>query len=348
MSNSEIVNNLKSSWDTYRLANPSIRIRDAAKVLDVSEAELVATGCGDSVTRLKPAWYEMLLELEGLGEVMGLTRNEVFIHEKVGRYENASAVPGHQMGQVLDKNIDLRIFFRNWHFAFAVLREKNGDVKRSLQFFDQHGHAVHKIHLRSESNLACFEEIVHKYHHEDQSPEIDVQPAPIKKAELPDSEVDQQALKEAWSTLEDTHQFIFLLRKFKVSRQQAFRIAGPDFARPVETASLRHVLEGAAAVELPLMIFVRNPGCVQIHSGPVRRLKASNGWYNVLDPGFSLHVKDGEIASSWIVKKPVESGWVHSLEYFDDAGEALCYIFSKRKEGQHEMASWRALIQDLV
>ena len=52
------------------------------------------------------------------------------------------------------------------------------------------------------------------------------------------------------------------------------------------------MLEGAAAAELPVMIFVGNPGCVQIHSGPVRRIEVMGPWLNVLDPRFNLHLRE--------------------------------------------------------
>ena len=337
---------LKSAWAAFQTANPHVRIRDAAVALGVSEAELVATQCGETATRLRPDWYEMLFDFEDLGEVMALTRNDVFVHEKVGLYRNPSIVKDHQMGQTLDENIDLRIFFRNWHFAFASQVEVDNRTKRSLQFFDAYGSAVHKLHLRPESNVQHFDAIVRKYRHDEQAQTLNVSPMPAPKEELPDDQIDQQALKEEWAALKDTHQFIFLLRKFNVSREQAFRIAGEEYARPVDTESLQRVLEASAKASLSLMIFVRNPGCVQIHSGPVHRLKKTNDWYNVLDPGFNLHVKYKEIASSWIVKKPVETGEVHSLECFNASGDALCYIFSKRKEGQFEMDAWREILKN--
>ena len=138
-----------------------------------------------------------------------------------------------------------------------------------------------------------------------------------------------------------------MLRKFGVSRLQAFRIAGREFARPVATQSFRDVLEKAAETEIRIMVFVGNHGCIQIHSGPIKKLKEMHGWYNVLDPGFNLHAKDSEIAEAWIVKKPVESGHVHSLEVFDASGDVVCYVFSKRHEGESENEDWRKILAEV-
>ena len=341
--------NLNAAWSVFQEENPRVRIREAAKSLGVTEAELIATDLGDSVVRLEPAWYDMLMEMESFGEVMALTRNDVFVHEKVGHYSKASVMPDHKMGQTLDENIDLRIFFRNWHFGFAVTkRGENGEKKYSLQYFDQYGNAVHKTHFRPESNVDFFHAFVDKYKHAEQSPALSVQPAKSAVHEAPDDEVDLEGLRNAWNALKDTHDFIFMLRKFKVTRTQAFRLAGPDFARSVDTSSFTRIMEEAAAQSLPIMVFVNNPGCTQIHSGPIHRLKTIHEWYNVLDPGFNLHVRYQEIASTWIVRKPVETGEVHSLECFDDAGKVLCYLFSKRKEGQHEMQGWRDLLNSIT
>jgi putative hemin transport protein len=46
------------------------------------------------------------------------------------------------------------------------------------------------------------------------------------------------------------------------------------------------------------MVFVGSPGCIQIHSGPVKNIKVMNEWLNVLDPDFNLHVREDLIHSS--------------------------------------------------
>lgn len=342
------IHELKAAWSAFRENNPRVRIRDAAAALGVSEAELLATDCGDSVTRLKPAWYDLLPAFEGLGEVMALTRNDLFVHEKVGHYEKISVFENHKMGQTLGKAIDLRIFFRNWHYGFAVVQETEQGVKRSLQFFDAYGTAVHKIHLRDTSNVSHFDALVAEHRDENQDAELGVLPRPDPNAEKPDSEVDQVAFREAWDALQDTHDFIFMLRKFGVNRLQAFRLAGTAYVRSVPVSSLRTALEAASDIELPIMIFVNNPGCVQIHTGPVKRLQEARGWYNILDPGFNLHVKDTEIDSAWIVRKPTKDGDVHSLEFFDADGQVLCYLFGERKEGRQEREAWRDILDALV
>ena len=49
----------------------------------------------------------------------------------------------------------------------------------------------------------------------------------------------------------------------------------------------------AAAGGLPIMCFVGNRGCIQIHSGPITNIKPMGPWINVLDETFHLHLQAG-------------------------------------------------------
>ncbi len=60
---------LKTRWSEQLRENPKLRIRDAATQLGVSEAELLATRCGSSVTRLEGNWGGLMTKFSTLGEV---------------------------------------------------------------------------------------------------------------------------------------------------------------------------------------------------------------------------------------------------------------------------------------
>src|SRR5690625_5981260 len=85
------------------------------------------------------------------------------------------------------------------------------------------------------------------------------------------------------------------------------------------------------------MVFVVNDGCVQIHSGPVKRLKTVGEWYNILDPGFNLHLKEEAVAECFVVVKPTSDGPVTAHEVFDAEGELILQFFGKRKPGIPEL-----------
>src|SRR5690554_1309382 len=136
---------LKEQYESFSAENPKTRIRDAAQQLGVSEAELVATG--DQNIALKPEFQDILNEIQALGYVMALTRNDHAVHERKGIYTKAT-FHGH-IGLVVNPDIDLRLFMNAWHFGFAV----HEDERQSLQFFDQDGEAVHKIYLTEQSDM---------------------------------------------------------------------------------------------------------------------------------------------------------------------------------------------------
>jgi putative hemin transport protein len=79
----------------------------------------------------------------------------------------------------------------------------------------------------------------------------------------------------------------------------------------------------------------------------VKRVEVMGSWLNVLDPGFSLHMREDRIAATWVVKKPTSDGVVTSLELFDRDGEAMAMFFGERKPGKPELEPWRALVADL-
>lgn len=342
-------NDLKTAWAKLREENPHLRIRDAAEKLGVSEAELLATQTGETVVRLKPEFPEILQDLHQLGRVMALTRNNEIVHERKGEYKNVEVINGHgKMGLAVNDDIDLRIFFANWHFAFAVESESPRGTMRSFQFFDIDGTAVHKVFLLEDEKLENYRSIVEKYKNEEQTQTIDIQPKKAKKTDLPDAEIDVEGFRAAWTELKDTHDFFPLLGKFKVGREQALRLADREMAREVDAKSFRFVLEEAAKRKLPIMVFVGNDGIIQIHTGEVEKVLDARGWFNVMDERFNLHIDQDKIDRAYVVKKPTVDGIVTSLELFNGAGENVALFFGKRKPGIPEKQEWRDLIGDLL
>jgi putative hemin transport protein len=96
------------------------------------------------------------------------------------------------------------------------------------------------------------------------------------------------------------------------------------------------------------MVFVGNHGMIQIHTGPVKTVRAMSPWLNVLDPGFNLHLRSDLVASAWVVCKPTSDGIVTSLELFDAEGESIAMLFGARKPGTPELAGWRGLIAGIA
>jgi putative hemin transport protein len=336
---------LAERWSALREESPRLRNRDAACALGISEAELVAAGLGAPAIRLQGPFGAMLAEFESLGDVMILTRNESAVHEKYGRFANVSA-NGH-IGLVLNHDIDLRLFFKHWRFGFAVSDETAEGPRRSLQFFDEGGDAVHKVFLRPSGDADAYTRLVERHRASEQEGGLTVVPHFARPKSKPDSAIDVESFRKAWQSLQDTHDFYGLLVNFGLEREQGLRLAGSDLAYRVAPKALRQLLEGAAVDAVPIMVFVGNRGAIQIHTGPVKRLKAMGPWFNVLDDGFNLHLREDHIDSAWVVRKPTRDGIVTSLELYDRDSELIASFFGSRKPGVAELESWRALVATL-
>ncbi len=337
---------LADRWQALAKAKPGLRIYDAAEQLDVSEARLLAIDPEIRAFRLRADWTMLLAAVEALGEVMALTRNRHAVHERHGMYRNLSVTGA--MGLFVGEDIDLRLFLSQWRHAYAVFPLDARTRRPSLQFFDAAGRAVHKIHATPETDMAAWQSLVDAFADNDAQRQDEFLPPPAQQPERPDAQIDAVSLRAGWEALKDTHDFFGLLKRLGAGRVQAMRLVGADLARPLADGAVRRVLETAAAGAVPIMVFVGNAGCIQIHTGPVERLKATGDWFNVLDADFNLHLRETGIASTWLVRKPTVDGVVTSVEAFDDAGETIAMLFGKRKPGESERADWRALTAALA
>ena len=330
---------LKNQWEAFKAEHPKARIRDAARELGYSEAELLFTAVGSTVTRLKDNFQEILQSVEALGKVLALTRNDYCVHERKGVYTNLSF--SGPMGLAVNPDIDLRLFMFAWSSAFAV--DENG--RKSLQFFAKDGEAIHKIYLVETSNVEAFEKLVADFTAEDQFATLIITADKPAVEEKPDSEIDVVAFREQWLTLKDTHDFHGLLRKFGVTRTQGLRLAPEGHAVTISIDALKKILHHAAETGMEIMVFTGNKGCIQIHTGPVKNLLQTGPWFNVLDPDFNMHLREDAIASVWRVKKPTDDGAVTSIEVFDNSGNIIVQFFGKRKPGIPENENWRSLVE---
>lgn len=335
--------NLRQSWHSLKEEHPKLRIKDAAQKLGVSEAELLVTQ--NEVTRLQSDWEEIFKAIESLGYVMALTRNESVVHERKGEYHNISFEK--HVGLVLDPNIDLRIFQGRFGFAFAIPVKNPRGTLHSIQFFDKHGVAAHKIYLMNEEHLTEYHSLVEKFKHEDQVSELEIVAKKEASAPASTNDVNKDALLADWAELKDTHDFYPLLMKYKVERTHALTLAEGSFTRKVENSATEAMLTKAAEQNVSIMVFVSSGPVIQIHTGEIKTVKKMDTWLNILDPEFNLHLREDHIAHSWIVEKPTEDGIVTSLEIFDKDKNNIATFFGARKPGIPELESWRSLVSEI-
>jgi putative hemin transport protein len=326
-------------------AEKKLRHRDAAAAMGLSEAEALAAHAGRSdgliTRRLEGSFPQVVAALSMAGPLMALTRNEAAVHERTGVYDDTS-VNGH-VGLVVGPDIDLRIFYHQWKYGFWVEEKSERGVSRSLQFFDAHGDAVHKIFNRKDTDEVAFLSIAGMFEAAQQSTSIDVTPRVPAASPRPDIAIDVDGLAKKWAVMTDTHEFFGLLKSFDVQRLQAVRLMQGKFTRRVGRDALWQTLVMASERDLEIMVFVPNPGCIQIHTGPVKNVQRMGPWANVLDPMFNLHLREDLIAEAYVVEKPTSEGTVTSLELYAADGSSIAWLFGKRKPGIPELEQWRAL-----
>lgn len=337
---------LAERWQHLKAEQPNVRIRNAACLLGVSEAQLVATQCGrknaaeDQATRLTCAPYEMLADAHTVGSVMALVRNEHAVHETIGVF---GKLAGKGPVRLFLGAQDQRLFAHRWTKAFWVQTPE----RESVQFFNAQGVACFKIFTRPETDMDAWSRWIAPYVSENQATEESVEPIhnDAKKVILNPQETTE--LRTRWSQITDVHQFNQLLRDFDVSRLSAVLHAGKEWARPVSPDAIEQALNLAAERHIPIMTFVSNHDIVQIHTGVPQRLLRTGPWFNVLDPQFNLHLNTAGIVQAWVITRPTQDGVVTTLEAFDAYGESILQLFGERHEGEAELENWRALTEEL-
>jgi len=242
--------------------------------------------------------------------------------------------------------IDLRLFMAGWtHLVHTVIDNARGPL-RGFQVYDASGQAIHKVYASKDTDLQAWDDLVAELTDDAPAPLALVAPEPAK-ADPPDADVDVDGFREGWEALKDTHDFHPLLRKHALGRLQAMRLAGEARARPVPTSVVGELLDKVAADGTPIMCFVGNPGCIQIHSGPVKTIAWRGDWLNVLDPAFNLHLDTSGLAHAFVVRKPTKDGDVNSLELFSEDGTLVAQFFGARKPGIPEIPEWTETVKAL-
>ncbi|MEM7303280.1 MAG: ChuX/HutX family heme-like substrate-binding protein [Pseudomonadota bacterium] len=327
-----------------RLRQPKMRQRDLAEMLSISEGEFLSAWCEEHVLRLDLPFNQFFGMLESVGEVMALTRNHSAVHEKVGTYSGFYS--GKHASMFLGEKIDLRLFPSHFVHAFEVATQTDRGLRRSIQFFDSHGDAVHKIHATDKTDLHAWINLVRSIQNDDQSPGMDCAPKQLTILKEPASETVEE-LKESWAAMSDPHQFMPLIRKLDMTRHQAVQLVGHEFAWQIDCSGVDALMRHAANEQIPIMCFVGNPGCIQIHSGPIENIKVIGNWFNIMDEGFNLHLRKDHIVEAWAVRKPCDKGHVTSVEAYDSGGNLILQLFGQRHEGSEERDDWRFIAENL-
>lgn len=328
------------TWSAYKAANPKVRIRNAAAELGITELELLSTNIGESCVRLRADIIPLLEVLPTLGQVMALTRSEAAVHEVTQSFGELHLRK--QTALFLRPGQDTRYFTTSWKHVLAV----NEDNRKSLQFFNQFGDAIHKIFLVESSNVEAYEQITERFIDDNQSSVLTVEKRAESNSESMD--IDEDKLRLRWSQIKDVHEGGQIVKEFGGNRPNIYQALGNDYATSLPYDFIEQLLKHLSENKLSSMIFVQNEDAVQSHAGTTSRLLRTGPWFNVLDPHFNLHLNTELISQVWLITKPSNNGWVHTLNVFDHQKNEFMIMTDNRRRGEEESAEWFAAIQNLI
>lgn len=333
-------------WPQYqaiKAQQPTKYARDIATEMAISEAELTYARVGHDAVRLQGEMRDILAALEAVGDTKCICRNDYAVHEQIGRFTNLHI--SERAGLVLNpRALDLRLFINQWASAFHLHEHSPRGERQSIQFFDRQGDAILKVYLTEHTDIAEWNGVIARFT-VPENPALTLTEADGEKYA---EHADGAALDSEWRAMTDVHQFFGLLKKYNLSRQQAFRLVGDDLACLVSNDALPNLLETVQQQGNEIMIFVGNRGCVQIFTGVLEKLTPMKGWINIFNENFTLHLRDTGIAESWVTRKPTADGHVTSLELFAKDGTQIAQLYGQRSEGQPEQSHWRAQIDALT
>ncbi|WP_409307050.1 hemin-degrading factor [Pectobacterium sp. B1J-3] len=330
-----------------KIAHPRQYARDLAGMLGISEAELTHARVGHDAVRLQGDAKSWLSALEQVGNTKSITRNQYAVHEHVGYYQNQS-LDGHA-GLILNpRGLDLRLFLHQWATAFSLIETTPRGERQSIQFFDHQGDAILKVYATDTTDMQAWQQFIEKFT-QAENPALTLRP--LANTEASASSVDVPAQFEAdWREMTDVHQFFILLKRYNLTRQQAFQAVSDDLAYRVDNDALSQILTAAREDQNEIMVFVGNRGCVQIFTGEIQRVERMEQhaeWINIFNQDFTLHLIENEIAESWVTRKPTADGIVTSLELYAADGTQIAQLFGQRTEGTAEQQQWRDQISAL-
>lgn len=334
---------LKQRWETFQQENPGARIYDASKNLNVSEEELLVIDPKSEVTPLTANYAKFFATLDKFGKLMALTRNQSCVIETYGIYKDVRFFG--VMGMALNDGIDLRMFLNNWGHCYAVETKAKDRVRKSFQFFNKFGEAIHKIYLTSSNQDKYFNQIKETLFENRDPLHLDIEakaePTPANQ------DTDLEGLEQDWASLKDTHDFHTMLKKHKISRIDAMHAMEGRFTQQMNPEDVSLLLQELAKADIQFMCFVGNLEMIQIFTGEANTFKKLGSWLNFLDPNFNLHLNSADIHKVFIVKKPSVDGNITSVELYDAKGGLICQFFGARKPGQGELPMWRDIVSKI-
>lgn len=247
---------LRSRYQRLRNEHPKLRIRDAARRLGVAEADLLSLDLGQGVFRLIPDLQGLFSRLASVGPLMVLVRNDPVVLEVTCLWASngtkkdwmALESPGRARLSVLTD-------------ALAESYAVDLDGRKSVQCFDQSGHALVKFFFDEGAGAVALQRVAQDLIADDQSErEVTVRFLAASDDQIQRDVGQSQRLEDridasVWPSMEDW-------------------------------------LRTSAAASSPIHIRCENSAARLEVKHRVNRIVRTGEWLNILDPEVNLHVLD--------------------------------------------------------
>ena len=292
---------LKLDWNNFKSdsSNKSVRIRDAANQLSVSEAELLSTKINEGIDYLKIDNYQSFFDqLFKVDKVMLLIRNDVVVHEKVIE-ANSLIFSNNQILNKEEHNFPISTFNTDL-FAHIFFEKKIHQNKTlmSFQFFDYKGDSIIKIYLKGKDEK-LFEDIAHSY-----VIEYNYQLQALDKKNT------NQDINNDQIHLQILHNEKYTLNKDCKLDQKLIRI----------------ILETASKKKFPIQIHAIGNNAIQYHRGKVKNIMDFGPWINVIDKKFNIHALENQLSKNILSEYLSNDSKHYSIDFFDQSNNYILGI----------------------
>ena len=302
----EKFNELKLNWVNFQKNNPKIRIRDAAKSLGVSEADLLCTEIGNDVNYLKiDDTSKFIAEILKLDQIMMLTRNESVVHELT-----VSPLEINFVGNCITDRHQLPLLEFNHTILKHVFYQKKIHASkelRSFQIFSKNGKSCIKFFLKG-PNENKFDELGNLY-----KANYNYTLLNEMSHSRPDSLISKNGLANDFNNSSTNGSIL---------KQKALSI----------------ILKKCAKHQCPIEIEVFGIGVRQYYRGQIKKVVNFGPWENILDKEFNLHVLSNEIDKVLSKEIKISAKLHYIFDFFDNRADLVMRIsILKSTEKQFEI-----------
>ena len=302
----EKFNELKLNWVNFQKNNPKIRIRDAAKSMGVSEADLLSTEIGNDVNYLKiDNISKFIAEILKIDQIMMLTRNESVVHELTVSPQEINV-----SGNGITDKYQLPIVEFNHKILKHVFYQKKihaGKKLRSFQIFSKNGKSCIKFFLKG-PNKHEFDELGNLY-------KANYNYTLLNKMNhlISDSLISKNGLPNDFNDSSSNDSIL---------KQKALSI----------------ILKKCAKHQCPIEIEVFGIGVRQYFRGQIKKVVNFGPWENILDNEFNLHALSNEIDKVLAKEIKISAKPRYIFDFFDNRADLVMRIsILKSAEKQFEI-----------